>query len=71
LISDASEGNEETIQLDKFYHAIKGTDIPSFDREFFEYLAFIHSDSVSLLNYYKFFEIFEEGYIIDESPYED
>jgi hypothetical protein len=39
-------------------------------REFFEYLVYRQTDSVTHMNYKKFFEIFEEGYLLDESPYE-
>lgn len=28
------------------------------------------SDTVTHMNYKRFFEIFEEGYLLDESPYE-
>ncbi len=39
-------------------------------RDFFEYLVYRQSDSVTHMNYKKFFEIFEDGYLLDESPYE-
>ena len=39
-------------------------------REFLEYLVYRQSDSVSHMNYKRFFEIFEDGYLLDESPYE-
>jgi hypothetical protein len=39
-------------------------------RDFFEYLVYRQSDTVTHMNYKRFFEIFEEGYLLDESPYE-
>ena len=39
-------------------------------REFLEYLVYRQSDSVTHMNYKRFFEIFDEGYLLEESPYE-
>jgi hypothetical protein len=39
-------------------------------RKFMEYLLFRQTDSLTHMNYKKFFEIFEEGYLLEESPYE-
>ena len=35
-----------------------------------DYLIYRQSDSITHMNYKKFFEIFEEGYLLEESPYE-
>ena len=35
-----------------------------------EYLVFRQTDSVTHVNYQKFKEIFEEDYLLEESPYE-
>ena len=48
--------------------------MPEFDeklQDFFEYLNFRLSDSVSKLNYYRFFEIFDEDFLIEVSPFEE
>jgi hypothetical protein len=39
--------------------------------DFFDYLVYRQSDSLSHFNYFTFLEIFDEGYLIEESPYED
>lgn len=40
-------------------------------KEFMEYLVFRQSDSLTQMDYTKFFEIFEEDYLLEDSPYED
>ena len=40
-------------------------------RDFFDYLVFRQTDSLKFMNYRLFLEILDEGYLIEESPYED
>ena len=47
-----------------------GLDFTDDLKDFFEYLVYRQTDSVTHMNYKRFFEIFEEGYLLDESPYE-
>jgi hypothetical protein len=58
--------------MEKAYETFEdfGIDLTEDLKDFFDYLVFRQSDSLTHLNYKRFFEIFDEGYLLEESPYE-
>ena len=63
---------DDLIPIGKVYETFEefGLEMSDEVRDFFEYLVYRQSDSITHMNYKKFFEIFEDGYLLDESPYE-
>ena len=63
---------DDLIPIGKVYETFEefGLEMSDEVRDFFEYLVYRQSDSITHMNYKKFFERFEDGYRLDVSPYE-
>ncbi len=73
-LKDADDEGTGEVSLSVFLDILRDVGAPSLDSEmldFLIYLIFRQSDSLTQLNYYAFLEIFDEDYLIDNSPHED
>ncbi len=63
---------EDLVAMEKVIEALEdlGIELNAEIKAFLGYLVFRQTDSVTHMNYKKFLEIYEEGYLLEESPYE-